>query len=425
MPRKSKTAHPEAEWVEIGKLAPWADNPRDNEGAVGPVAESIQRFGWTNPILARREDGFVIAGHTRLKAAQHLGLDRVLVRFLDIDEGEARALALADNRLGELAEWQGESLGRILSELRAEDVPVSGLGWDDDSLDELIAVFESPSRTSRPDGDNRAPPRREGQADSTPGEVYQLGRHRLACGSCADPALWEALLQGEQLDVVWTDPPYGVAVVGGARGVPWSYRKKRGGATIKNDAMKLPELTEFLSKTLGALKDACRPGASWYVAAPSSPRMFAFCEVLRELGLWRQTLCWVKDRFVLGASDYHYRYEIVFYGWVEGAARSWCGRRDLDTVQEFPSPRSNKEHPTMKPVELIRFHLENSSRQGDIVGDGFGGSGSTMVAAELCGRTARLTELDPAYCDVIRRRWTRWARERNLDPGAGALEPLG
>jgi site-specific DNA-methyltransferase (adenine-specific) len=142
-----------------------------------------------------------------------------------------------------------------------------------------------------------------------------------------------------------------------------------------------------------------------YVAAPAGPIHFEFAAVLRELEVWRHTLNWVKDGFVLGRADYHYRHEPIFYGWKEGAAHTWNGGRSQDSVLEFPRPRANKEHPTMKPVALIQRCLENSTDEKAIVCDPFGGSGSTLIACEATNRRARLIELDPRYCDVIVRRW--------------------
>lgn len=237
-------------------------------------------------------------------------------------------------------------------------------------------------------------------------------------------------------DAVWTDPPYGVAYVG----------KTKAALTIQNDNLGLGDLTEFLRRTLGAALAVCRPGGAWYVAAPAGPAFLAFATVLTELGVWRQTISWVKNVLVMGHSDYHYRHEPVFYGhvpgaeppalppaeydetteallygWAPGAAHQPPPDRKQDTVWEFPKPKASRQHPTMKPVALIEKALRNSTRAGSVVLDPFGGSGSTLIACHLTGRVARLVELDPRYVDVICRRYQQHTGVVPVLVGAGAV----
>ena len=402
-----------AEWVAIDSIQPWSGNPRRNDHAVADVAASIERFGFGAPMLARLEDRSVIAGHTRLKAAAKLGLAEVPVRFLDLDEGEARALAIADNRLGELADWDDEMLAEVLRDLDAQGADLDSLGWDPDELAELLGF-------AAVDGDDEdaTPLPLPEVPHSVAGEVYELGSHRLACGDSTDAAAWAALLLSERLQAVWTDPPYGVSYVG----------KTADALTIENDRVSDQGLAELLRGSLGAAMEHSEPGAPYYVAAPAGPKGMPFAQVLHSLGLFRQRLIWVKDAFVLGHSDYHYRHEDIYYGFVPAKGRlgrggkGWYGDNAQQSVFEVPRPKRSTEHPTMKPVALIQQQLENSSQHGWLVGDPFGGSGSTLIAAAASGRRARLLELDPRYCDVIRRRWTRWAAEHEHDPGPGALD---
>lgn len=253
-------------------------------------------------------------------------------------------------------------------------------------------------------------------AVSVLGEVYELGPHRLACGDSTDPEVWERLLGDERLQVVWTDPPYGVAYVGGT------------GLTIQNDDLGEDALAVFLRAAFTAAKAICSPGACWYVAAPPGPKTLIFALELKALGLFRQRLVWAKDRFVLGHSDYHYRHEDLYLGYVDGPGRrgrggdGWFGDNAQDSVIEIARPSANREHPTMKPVALVSYCLSNSALAGWLVGDPFGGSGTTLIAAAELEMRARLIELDPRYCDVIRRRWTAWALVNDVDPGTGALE---
>ena len=247
---------------------------------------------------------------------------------------------------------------------------------------------------------------------SRAGEVYELGPHRLVCGDSTDPKAWASLLGGEKLRMVWTDPPYGVAYVG----------KTADALTIENDALDPEALHAFLSAALGAAASSCVPGSVWYTAAPPGPPFGVFASVLEELSIWRHTLVWLKQRFVMGRCDYHYRHEAVFYGWTPGAAHYFVDDRTQDSVLEFDNPSRSPEHPTMKPVALVQKCIENSSRDGWLVGDPFGGSGTTLIACAQSGRVARLIELAPRYCDVIRRRWTKFARSAGVDPGPGALD---
>jgi site-specific DNA-methyltransferase (adenine-specific) len=192
--------------------------------------------------------------------------------------------------------------------------------------------------------------------------------------------------------------------------------------TIENDDLDPEALGALLEQALGALLERCKPGGAWYVAGPNNGDVGAtFVRVLHALGVYRHQLIWLKPSLVLGRCDYHYRHEPIFYGWKPGAAHHFIEDRSQDTVHEFDKPSVSKEHPTMKPVDLVARHIENSSKPGWIVGDAFGGSGTTLLAAARTGRVARLVELDPRFADVIRDRWTRWAIEAGVDPGPGAL----
>ena len=193
-----------ATWEPIGSLSPWDQNPRQNASAVDSVAASIERFGFGSPIIARESDRVVIAGHTRLQAAQKLGLDKVPVRFLDLDPAQARALALADNRIGEIAEWDDDMLSRVLAELN-EEIDIDGLGWSDDEIQALLDDTD-PIENEDPDHDPGSVFDRD--PDSKSGEIYDLGPHRLICGDCRDPEIVSQLMQEQRINVAFTSPPY-------------------------------------------------------------------------------------------------------------------------------------------------------------------------------------------------------------------------
>jgi DNA modification methylase len=422
-----------AVWTPLAELQRWAANPRKNAQAVAAVAESISRFGFAAPILANRRTGEIVAGDTRFQAAVRLKLDAVPVRWLDLSEAEAHALAVADNKLGELADWDDAKLAAVLQELaQAGDAAVSGLGFGDVELRRLLAQADPLPG----DGDVVPELRKWAPASSQPGRVYELGAHRLACGDSRDFQVWADLLAGQKLDLVWTDPPYGVALVGGCRELSEGERRAQGKATLSGDDLDEASFARLLEASLGQLAVFSRPGAVWYVAGPSGPMLFHWMRVLRALKVWRQTLVWEKDSFVLGRGDFHIRDETVLagvvpapeefdsivYGWNPGAAHEWHGGRRLDSVLRFARPKRSADHPSQKPVDLVQACLRWSSSAGDLVGDAFGGSGTTLIAAASEHRRARLVDVDPWYCDVIRRRWTAYAKANKLEPGSGGLE---
>jgi len=216
-------------------------------------------------------------------------------------------------------------------------------------------------------------------------------------------------------DMVWTDPPYGVGIasrVGTTSGISSAQAREEGHPGIANDDLDVPQLVTFLRGAFETAMDACRPGAVWYVAAPHGPMGVAFSMVLHDLGIWHSSLVWVKDSMVISRLDYHYRHEVLYYGWKPGGAHHPVPDRCQTSVFEFPRPKRSEQHPTMKPVELIRKHIENSSDPGQTVLDQFAGSGSTLIAAEQTGRNALLMELDPHFCDVVVKRWEDFTGRR-------------
>lgn len=427
---------PAAEWVRIGDLLPWERNPKAHPTEnVAEIARSIVDFGFTEPIICWKSRKMVVAGHGRLLAAQMLyredcrrklatdhpgeapersedGL--VPVRWVEFaDEHQAARYAIVDNRLTEKNPMDAALVAEIFIELDAADVSLDGLGYSGEELALMLDPPEEPTVPAATDDDapavnEAAPP------DSQPGQVYELGPHRLVCGDSRDAGVWTLLMGQERLQMVWTDPPYGVAYVG----------KTEDAMTIQNDALKPAELEQFLRDALGITAAHCKPGAAWYVSGPQMPigPFLPFVNVINELEVARHMLIWVKQSLVMGRSDYHYRHEPIFYGWTPGAAHYFVDERTHDSVLEFNRPTKSTEHPTMKPVELVAYCINNSSKPGWLVGEPFGGSGTTLIAAAQTGRIARVIELDPRYCDVIRRRWTRWAKEHGKPVGSGGLE---
>lgn len=391
--------------VPVDSLEGLPGNPR--RGNVDAVAASLDRFGQRKPIVVRASDRTIIAGNHTWQAARQLGWSEIAAVLVDDDQATAQAFALADNRTSELGDYDEELLLNLIRQVgEADPSLLLDTGWSDDAVADLVDRIDPGLPDVPPSDDAPEPP---AEPVSKPGDVWVLGGHRVVCGDSTEVGIYDALLGDALVDCVWTDPPYGVDYVG----------KTKEALTIQNDTMDVPELTDFLRSSLGAALTKCRPGSAWYVAAPHGPIGIAFSTCLTELGVWKHSLVWVKDSLVMGRADYHYRHEPLYYGWTPGGSHDWFGDRKQTTVIEFPRPKRNAEHPTMKPIELISYCLDNSAPKGGLVLDPFGGSGSTLMACEYTGRKGRLIELDPRYVDVICRRWQEHTGSRPILESSG------
>lgn len=371
-------------------LREYENNPRNNEGAVQAVADSIKEFGFKVPIVVD-SDNVIVAGHTRLKAARLLGLDKVpCIVADDLTPEQIKAYRLADNKTGELAEWDFSLLEKELSEL--SEIDMSMFGFSEDEFD-----FDSDFDYEEIEDDFDAEEEAENIIEPTTklGDVWQLGRHRLMCGDSTDAETVEKLMNGNKADLLITDPPYNVAYEGGTADK----------LTIKNDSMKDEEFFDFLKNAFAAADNVLKEGGAFYIWHADSEGL-NFRSACKETG-WkvRQCLIWVKNSIVLGRQDYQWKHEPCLYGWKSGAAHYFIDDRTQSTVLEFNKPLKNAEHPTMKPVDLIAKVITNSSKKNNIVLDIFGGSGTTLVACEQLDRICYTMELDEKYCDVIIKRW--------------------
>ena len=377
------------------KLVGYARNARTHsEEQVAQIAASIVEFGFTNPILAGA-DGVVVAGHGRLAASRKLGLETVPVVVLDhLSPTQRRALVIADNRIAENAGWDDEMLRLELAELQDAGFNLDVTGFDADALAELMAGGE-PEHEGQTDED--AVPEVSEAPVSKLGDVWLLGPHRLLCGDATEAQSYVALMAVSQADMVFSDPPYNVDYANSAKD------KMRGtDRPILNDNLG-EGFHEFLLAALTSMLAHC--SGAVYIAMSSSELDTLQSAFRAAGGKWSTFIIWAKNTFTLGRADYQRQYEPILYGWPEGARRHWCGDRDQGDVWNIKKPAKNDLHPTMKPVELVERAIRNSSRPGDVVLDPFGGSGTTLIAAEKSGRVARLMELDPKYVDVIVRRW--------------------
>ena len=380
------------------KLIPYARNARTHsDSQVAQIAASIAEFGFTNPILAG-SDGVIVAGHGRLAAAQKLGIETVPVVILDhLTPTQRRALVIADNRIAENAGWDDAMLQVELTSLQDDDFDLSLTGFDADALADILAGEET---TSEGQTDEDSVPD-AGPPITHLGDIWICGNHRVICGDSTDASTYDALMAGEIADMVFVDPPYNVGYANSAKD------KMRGtNRPILNDNLGAG-FHDFLVAALTPTLAHCRGGI--YVAMSSSELDVLQSAFRTAGGKWSTFIIWAKHTFTIGHADYQRQFEPILYGWPADGTRHWCGARDQGDVWNIKKPHKNDLHPTMKPVELVERAIRNSSRPGDIVLDSFGGSGTTMIAAEKSDRQARLIELDPKYVDVIVRRWEEFS----------------
>ena len=406
------------EYVPITELRPYENNPRDNSDAVAPVAASISRFGFINPVVVTM-DGEVLAGHTRIKSATLLGETELPVVRVDMTADEARAYRLADNKVAEAARWDMELLAQEAGLLDGCGIDLADFGFDTSALKDLLTP--APDLSDIPEKTDA-----EGvQARTAVGELWRLGEHRLLVGDATDAAQIARLMDGGTADLWLTDPPYNVDYEGTA-------------GKIENDSMADSAFDDFIGAAFRAAADALKPGGAGYVWH-ADVNGLAFRMAVKAAGLdLAQCLVWVKNAFTLGRSDYQWRHEPCLYVRKPGAAHYFTADRTLDTVLEsqppdfdamgeaelrerlrriyalknqtvlrFDKPTRNAEHPTEKPLGLFMQLVKNSTRRGEIVLDTFAGSGTTLVACEKTGRRARCMELDPKYATVALDRWER------------------
>lgn len=365
-----------AVWAPISSLKEWAKNPRKNDKAVEKVAASIKRFGFGAPIVAREADGEIIAGHTRFKAAKKLGLEQVPVRFLKLDPAEAALLALADNRVGEEAEWDDDGLAAILKELSAEDRVATG--FDDREINRLLDAAHESTGGISDDALVEVP------ATTKLGDLWALGPHRLICGDCTDATIVARLMQNDVAKLAVHDPPYGIRAVEAGLGDG----KKHGNAVASRGSFR-PIANDDKpfepAHLLGSAELVVLWGANHYA------------DKLPSSAAW---VVWDK-RDTLPSNGF------------SDCELAWCSSGNSARIKRHmwngmirASERGEKRvHPTQKPIALIAEVITDHSERGDVVIDWYAGSGTTLLACEQAGRKCRAIELDPKYVDVIVARW--------------------
>jgi site-specific DNA-methyltransferase (adenine-specific) len=381
--------------VPIDSVTLHPNNPR--RGDVEAVAASLARFGQQKPIVVQASTGYVVAGNHLVKAARSLGWTEIAANVEALDDASAIAFMLADNRSSDLGGYDDALLAAILAEQDAA-ANLAATGYD---ADDVAAILAAAQIADTRDADAAPPLPEPTDLYVEAGDLWSLGRHRLLCGDATDPASVARLVGGDTVDLLWTDPPYGVAYTG----------KTAAALKIANDDLSLDGTRKLIAAALRL--PPLRPGGSFYLASPAGPGHLAFLLALADGNLTlRQTLIWVKDRFVLGHSAYRYRHEPILYGWRDGAAHTFRADRSENSVWEIARPGRSDLHPTMKPVELVERAIRNSCSPGDLVYDPFVGSGTTIIAAERTDRRCLAMEIDPRYAQVAIERWQSFTGAR-------------
>ena len=385
----------------LTSIRPYEQNPRVNDAAVGAVADSIERYGFRQPIVVDGA-GVIVCGHTRLRAAERLGLEKAPVHVADdLTDEQARAYRLADNKSAGLAEWDDAKLARELEGLLEMGMDLESLpGFD---AGEIAALTASPTEgLTDPDEVPEAPE----EPETLPGDLWILGEHRLLCGDSADPDHVCVLCEGELVQLVHTDPPYNVAVRPRSAGAQGGVSVRPRDRPIANDCVDDLTYRELLGAWFGNTAQFLEPGRAFYVWGGYA-NVANYPPALASAGLYfSQSLIWHKMHPVIGRKDFMGDHEWCFYGWREGAAHVFHGPKNIPDVWPLKKVAPQKMvHLTEKPVELAARAMSYSTLPGERVLDLFGGSGSTLIAAEQQGRCARVMELDGLYCDVIVRRW--------------------
>jgi DNA modification methylase len=418
----------------VTSIKPYEKNPRLNDQAVDAVAASIKQFGFRQPIVVD-EEGVIIVGHTRYKAALKLGLAEVPVHVATgLTPAQIKAYRIADNQTASLSQWNFDLLPLELAELQKVNFDLNLTGFSAEDILRLVGPT-APVGLTDPD-DIPDPP---DKPITRPGDIWLLGKHRLLCGDSGNPEEVDRLLDGATIHLVNTDPPYNVrveprsnnAIAAGLSSFESTHHQEmdlaRHPEKAKPTAKKLrardrPLISDYLSEEefngrlqawFGNLARVLQPGRSFYIWGG-----YANCgnypPVLEAVGLYfSQAIIWTKEHPVLTRKDYMGNHEWCFYGWREGAAHQFFGPNNaVDVWSVRKVAPLNMVHLTEKPIELASRAIQNSSRMSENVLDLFGGSGSTLIAAEQTGRRAFLMELDPPYCDVIVTRWEQFTGQK-------------
>lgn len=376
--------------IPISQIKENPDNPRIIKDAkFKALVQSLKDFP---EMMEAREvvlntEHIILGGNMRFKAAKEAGWTEIPAKIVDWPAEKQREFVIKDNLSG--GEWDWESVANQYDALELEE-------WGMD----LPSFFENEDEVEEDD----APEVDDANLPvSKLGEVYQLGEHRVMCGSATSEDDVNKLIGEQKIDLLVTDPPYNVDYTG----------KTKDALKIDNDKMDDGDFLAFLTDANRRVDEHMKEGAAFYIFHADSEG-YNFRSSVKEVGwMLKQCLVWVKQSMVMGRQDYQWKHEPILYGWKSGAAHAWYSDRKQTTVLSFDRPSRNAEHPTMKPLDILAYLVTNSSKAGDVVFDSFLGSGSTMMACEQTGRVCYGTELDPKYVDVIRKRYWKFLNDGN------------
>lgn len=378
----------EMQLVPITKLVPYVNNARTHSPEqINKLRSSLREFGFINPVIIDRDFG-VIAGHGRILAAKEEGIAEVPCVFADhLTEAQKKAYILADNRMAMDAGWDEELLRVEIEALQAEAFDLSLTGFDEKELSDL---FKDDADVQEDDFDVAA--ELEKPTFSKSGDVWTLGRHRLLCGDSTKAETFAILMNGRKASLVVTDPPYNVNYEGTA-------------GKIKNDNLADEKFYQFLFDAFSNIEKVMADDASIYVFHADTEGL-NFRKAFSDAGFYLSGCCiWKKPSLVLGRSPYQWQHEPCLYGWKKSGKHQWYADRKQTTIWEFEKTKKNTDHPTMKPIPLLAYPIQNSSMSNTLILDPFGGSGSTLIACEQTDRDCYTIELDEKYCDVIVKRY--------------------
>lgn len=420
--------------IDIDKLNPAKYNPRVDLKPGDPEYEklkrSIKEFGYVEPIVWNKRTGNVVGGHQRLKILKEEGYKKVKVSVVDLSEAQEKALNIALNKIS--GDWDEEKLHQIFKELQEDvDIDIELTGFDMEEIDDIMANFDT-TEVVEDDFDLEAELEREEEPITRKGDLWILGKHRLLCGDSTKLEDVTRLMDGKLADLLLTDPPYNV-----------NYESESG-MKIENDNLGDDDFYNLLIGSFTNMYEIAKEGTPIYIFHADT-EAYNFRKAFMNAGFkLSQGLVWVKHSMTIGRQDYQWRHESILYGWKEGAAHRWYGQRNKDTVIEsdidieslskkelvylveqlleslpetvirFDRPTKNDLHPTMKPIGLLGYLIKNSSVEGDLIVDLFGGSGSTLIASEQMNRKCYTMDLDPKYCDAIIKRYIALTGDENI-----------
>jgi len=407
----------------LARLVPYERNSRTHSPEqIAQIAKSILEFGFTQPILVDETSGVILAGHARLRAAHSLGMTQApVVPLGHLSEAQRRAYIIADNKLALNAGWDEGMLRLELEELTKDaSLDLGVIGFSDKEL-EAIRNDSGDKADGETDPDDA--PKAQEEIVSERGDLWLLGNHRLLCGDATDPDDAALVLGDERANLILTDPPYNVNYFHSARErrqARISGRREKLHDVIQKDDASPEEFQDFLDAVMKVYAAILKPTGSMYCFY-AILRNTAFEAAIEQAGMEiRCHIIWAKNHFVLTFNRYKQQHEALLYCHLKGETDVWYGDNTQSTVWLEKKPMANREHPTMKPVELLERALVNSTRRHDIVVDFFGGSGSTLIACERMGRLCRMIEIEPVYCDVILRRWAAHTRRQPVLAGCAS-----